>query len=65
MTRYCPYDNQECQEKGCEGCSRRISRKDFLKLPMEKRREILSRMVDQQLAQSPSASNSCEAAGMD
>jgi hypothetical protein len=48
--RYCAYDNQECQETGCEGCSRRISRNDFLELPMEKRREILSRMVDQQTA---------------
>jgi hypothetical protein len=48
--RYCAYDNQGCEEKGCEGCPRRISRKDFLKLPMEKRREILSRMVNQQVA---------------
>lgn len=63
--RYCAYDNKECFEKGCEGCSRRISRKDFLKLDMNKRREILSRMVDQYIQNNPEASNSCEASAID
>jgi hypothetical protein len=63
--RYCAYDNQECQEKGCVSCLRRISRKDFLKLSVEDRRVILARMVNQNLQDNPSASNSCEAMGMD
>jgi hypothetical protein len=60
--RYCPYDNKECTENGCEGCSRRISRKDLLNLPLEKRNKILSRMVEQNVQ---GVANSCEAKGID
>ncbi|MFA5036974.1 MAG: hypothetical protein WC479_07345 [Candidatus Izemoplasmatales bacterium] len=60
--RYCPYDNQECKEKGCEGCNRRISRIDLLKLPVEQRNQILSRMIEQS---GQGVANSCEAMGMD
>mgnify|MGYP007088118157 CR=1 FL=1 len=60
--RYCPYDNQECKEAGCEGCNRRLSRKDLLSLPLEKRNQILARMVEQHCQ---GVANSCEAAGMD
>ncbi len=63
--RYCTYDNQECKEKGCEGCARRISPQAFMELPKDKRREIISRMIDQQLQNNPGASNSCEASGLD
>lgn len=59
--RYCPYDNKECQENGCDGCKRRILRKDFLKLPVGKRRLILDRMVTQQLQDNTGVSNACEA----
>jgi len=63
MKRYCPYDNETCEEKGCKGCARRISQRDFLLLPIEKRREILSRMVAQNIQDE--VANSCEAAGTD
>lgn len=62
LARYCPYDNQECKEKGCKGCSRRINQKDLMNLSVEKRNQILSRMVEQS---GQGVANSCEAMGMD
>jgi ribosomal protein L11 len=62
VIRNCPYDNQECKEKGCDGCRRRISRKDLLNLSIEKRNKILSRMIEQS---SQGVANSCESMGID